>query len=105
MHDRTAEIVAELSHATDIAGRDDIGIGRADMRSFSLTQSLRHLRLQKIVGARRAAAEMPLRYVDHFETGGAQERALLFDDLLDVLHGALIMIGDAVGRHARRGFS
>ena len=48
---------------------------------------------------------MPLRYVDHFETGGAQERARLFDDLLGVLHGARIMIGDAVGRHARRGFS
>src|SRR6516165_2264161 len=48
---------------------------------------------------------MPLWHVDALETGGTQQRARLFDDLLDVLHRAGVMIGNAVWRHAGGGLA
>ena len=76
------------------------GSVRANVGGLALAQRFRHLGLQQVVGAGRAAAEMPLRHVDHLEAGGAQQRARLLDDLLHVLHRAGVMIGDAIGRHA-----
>ena len=75
------------------------GSVRPDVGGFALAQRLRHLWLQQIVGAGRAAAEMPLRHLDDLEAGGAQQRARLFDHLLNVLHRARIVIGHAIGRH------
>src|ERR1700756_2971628 len=63
MHDRTAEIVAELRHPAYIPGRPHIGIGGRDMLGLTPTERLRHLWLEQVVGAGRAAAEMPLRHL------------------------------------------
>jgi len=86
VHDRHGRVAGELGDAADIAGGDQIGAGQRDIRQLAVAQRGGELGLQQIVGAGRAAAQMPFRHLDHLEPGGAEQRFGLAVDLLAMLH-------------------
>jgi hypothetical protein len=62
MHDRDWGIDSEMSNAADVAGCDQIGLGGGYIGQLAIPQRGSDLRLQNVVGPRRAAAEMPFRH-------------------------------------------
>ena len=98
MHDRRLSETPDLHHAAEIAGGDDVRIDTCDMRGFALAERRRDLRLQQIVGAGRAAAEMPLGHVEDVEAGARQKLARRACHALSMLERAGIVISDAIGR-------
>ena len=87
MHDRYRRVAGELGDAADIAGGDQIGAGQRDVGQLAVVQRGGQLRLQQIVGAGRAAAQMPFRHLDDLEAGGGEQGLGLAVDLLAVLQG------------------
>src|SRR5262249_43440916 len=85
----------ELSDAADVAGGNHVGTHRPDAGGLAVAHLARDLGLQNVVGAGRAAAQVPLRDLDHGEAGVAEQLARLLVDALAVLHGAGRVIGDA----------
>jgi hypothetical protein len=61
MHDRNGRTDGKLGHAADVAGCDQIGLDGSYVGQFAIPQRGSDLRLQNVVGPRRAAAEMPFR--------------------------------------------
>ena len=97
--DRHRRVAADLHHAAEIAGRDDVRIDALRMcAALRSPERLGDVGLQQIVGAGRAAAEMPLRHVDAPRSRPASsKRARRRDHALAVLQRAGIVIGDAIG--------
>ena len=94
MHDGNPGAGGDLGDAADVAGGDQIGAHALDVRDLAVAQPGRDHGLQQVVGAGRAAAEMPFGHVLHGEARLAQELLRLEPDLLAVLHRAGRMIGD-----------
>ena len=104
MDDRQTGAVGDLGDAADIAGGNDIGAGRLDVRDLAVFQAGGDFGLQQIVGAGRAAADMALRHVLHGEAGPGQQRLRFGAQSLPVLHRAGGVIGhDEVGLDHGRG--
>src|SRR5262245_55483050 len=95
VHHRDLAAALQLGDAADIAGGDEVRPHARDVVELSLAQLAGKLRLQKIVGSCRAAADMPLGHVEHGITGLREQRAGLVADLLAVLERAGRVIGDA----------
>ena len=70
------------------------GARRLDVGDLAVAQLRGDLRLEDVVGAGRAAAEMAFRHVHDGEAGAAQQLLRLGLDLLAMLHGAGGMIGE-----------
>ncbi len=102
VHDGDVEVGREVRDATDVAGRDHVGAGGAEMLELALLELACDLRLQNIVGAGRAAADVALGNIDDGEARLTQEEAGLVMDALAVLQRAGRMIGDAERRPALR---
>jgi hypothetical protein len=62
MYDWNWRTGGELGDAADVAGCDQIGPGGCYVGQLAIPQSGGDLRLQDVVGARRAAAEMAFRH-------------------------------------------
>ena len=62
MYDRNWGTGSELGDAADVAGCNQIWRGGCDVGQLAITQRRSDLRLQDVVGPRRAAAEMPFRH-------------------------------------------
>ena len=71
-----------------------------DVGDLAVAQLGGDRRLQDVVGAGRAAAQVALGDLHHREAGVAQQLARLVDDALAVLHRAGRVIGDAQRRPA-----
>src|SRR5262245_40258365 len=98
-------LARDLGDAAGVARNDDAGPGLADALDLPPGQLTRDLRLQDIVDARAAAAELAVRQLDQADAGNtAQERAGLAPHLLPVGKMAGIVIRDH-GRQLRRGRS
>jgi len=95
VHDGHWASALELGDAANIAGGDHVGPDLGDIAELSFAQLLRYLRLQKIVGPGRTAAEMALRYVEHLEPGLGQQRLWSIMKALPVLHRTRGMVGNA----------
>ena len=78
------------------------GFVAAMLAELALAQLGGELRLQDVVSAGRAAANMPFGDFGDRKAGVAQEPARLFVDALAMLHRAGRMIGDANVGPARR---
>src|SRR6266852_8253009 len=61
MDDGQLRRCAELGHAADIAGGDDVRPHALDVSDFTIAQACRQRGLQDVVGPRRATAEMAFR--------------------------------------------
>ena len=61
MYDRNWGTGGKLGDAADVAGCDQIGLDGSYVGQLAIPQRGSDLRLQNIVGPRRAAAEMPFR--------------------------------------------
>ena len=96
-------MAGKLRDAADIASGDQVGISRAQVAELAVAQARRDLRLQHVVGAGRAAADMRLRRLDHREAGTLQQRLRFGGDLLAVLQAAGGMIGDRQSGPSRAG--
>jgi hypothetical protein len=92
--DRNWGTGGELGDATDVAGCDQIRVGGCDVGQLAIPQRLSDLRLQDVVGPRRAAAEMPFRYVKRLEPCHGKEPLWPSIYPLSVLHRAGGMVGD-----------
>jgi len=95
VRDRHRRVAGELRNASDIAGRDEIGAGQRDIGELAVAQGRGELRLQQIVSAGRAAAQMPFRHIDDREPGGREQCLGLAVDPLAVLQRAGGVICDA----------
>ena len=78
----------DLCYAADIAGRNEIGRCLQDVRDLAIAQPQGNLRLQNIIGAGRAAAQMPFWNIADPETRSRQELLRQGVDLLAMLHRA-----------------
>ena len=96
VHDRGRGEARDLHHAAEIAGRDDVRIDAVDVGGLALAERGRDLGLQQVVGAGGTAAEMPLGYVEHLETGAGQQLPWWAGHALAVLQRAGVVIGDAI---------
>ena len=67
MHDWDWRTGGELGDAADVAGRDQVGLGGCYVGQLAIPRSGSNLRLQDVVGPRRAAAEMPFRHLWRLE--------------------------------------
>jgi hypothetical protein len=85
----------ELSDAADIAGGDYIGLSLGDIGELAFAQLAGDFRLQQVVSPGRAAAQVPLRHVEHLEPGRSQQCIWCSMNALAMLHRAGGMIGDA----------
>src|SRR5438105_3680534 len=94
MYDRNCGTGCELGDAADIAGCDQIGVGGRYVGQLAIPQRGSELRLQDVVGPRRAAAEMPFRHVQRLEPGRRKEPLWPRVYPLSVLHRAGGMVGD-----------
>jgi hypothetical protein len=83
----------DLGDAADVAGGDGLGLEGLDVRHLAVAQFRGQFRLQNVVGAGRAAAQVALGNLHHREAGAAQQLLRLVLDLLAVLHGAGGVIG------------
>jgi hypothetical protein len=63
MYYRNRGTGGELGDAADVAGRNQIGLDGCYVGQLAISQSGSDLRLQDVVGPRRAAAEMSFRHV------------------------------------------
>ena len=87
-----------------LAGGDHRRSGRLDVGDLAVAKLRRELRLEHVVGAGGAAADVPLRNFLNLETGAAQQGAGRVLDALAVLHGAGGVVGDGLPRlHHRSG--
>src|ERR1700759_3757749 len=82
-----------LGDAADVAGCDQIGLSGDYVGQLAIPQSGSDLRLQDVVGPRRAAAEMAFRHVYGLEPGHCKEPFRHRMDPLSVLHRAGRMVG------------
>ena len=73
MYDRNWGTGGELGDAADVAGRDQIRFDGCDVRQLAIPQHGGDLRLQDVVGPRRAAAEMSFRHFQRLETRRGEE--------------------------------
>ncbi len=94
----TGTLARELGDAADIARRDHVRPGAGDVAELALPQPRRDRRLQQVVGARRAAAEMRLGRLRDLEPGPAQQRLRRLQHPLPVLQAAGRVIGHAQRR-------
>ena len=94
MHDWDWRTGGELSDAADIAGCDQIGLSGDYVGQLAIPQSGSDLRLQDVVGPRRAATEMPFRHVYRLEPRHCEEPFRPVVNPLPVLHRAGGMICD-----------
>ncbi len=85
MHDRQRCLAGQLRDAADIAGGDEVGAGQRDIGELAVAQCRGELRLQQIVGAGGAAAQMAFRHLDHRETGGGEQGLGFLVDMLAML--------------------
>ena len=92
-----------MRHAADIASGDYFRCGAFYRQHLALAQLRGDVRLQYIIGAGRAAAEMTLRDFHHLETGFRQKLFRFLPDLLTMLQLAGAVIGDTLaGFYHRR---
>ena len=70
MYDRNRGTPSKLGYAPDVAGRYKIRLNRSDIGQLAIPQRTGNLWLQEIVGARRAATEMPFGDLYRLEAGG-----------------------------------
>src|SRR4051794_10114090 len=78
----------DLRHAADVAGGDEVRLDALDVRDLPGPELSGDLRLEEVVGAGRAAADMALRHVPDCKARLLQELLRLLADLLAVLHRA-----------------
>jgi hypothetical protein len=62
MYDRNGGTGGKLGDAADVAGCDQIGLDGGYICQLAIPQRGSDLRLQNVVGPRRAAAKMPFRH-------------------------------------------
>src|SRR5437667_8022228 len=98
MHHRHAGADLKLCDAADISGSDDLRLDACDVAELALSERACELRLQHVVGAGGAAAEMPFRNLDYLKARLLQELLRTSMDLLAMLERARGVIG-----HARPG--
>ncbi len=72
MQDRPAGPALQLLDAADIAGGNDRRTRALDMGELAVAKLGRQYRLQDVVAACRAAADMPFADLPQFEPGGPQ---------------------------------
>ena len=60
MDHRDGRALLDLGHAADIAGGDHVGTGSLDIGDLAGSELNGDLRLEQVVGSRRAAADMAL---------------------------------------------
>ncbi len=94
VHHRDRGAAADLAHAADVAGGDDVRGRALDVADLAVAQLPGDDRLQQVVGAGRPAAEMALGNRLDGEPGGGQQRLRQGLDLLAVLHRAGRVVGD-----------
>jgi hypothetical protein len=94
MYDRDWGTGGELGDATDVAGCDQIWPGGDYVGQLAVPQRGSDLRLQDIVGPRRAAAKMPFRHFQGLETRRCEKPLWHCLNPLSVLHRTGGMIGD-----------
>src|SRR5690349_11388799 len=94
MHHRNVRARRDLGDASDIAGCDHIGSDLRDIRDLAIAQRPRQLRLQDVVRACRAAAEMAVRHIFDHESRLGKNFLWLAPDLLPMLKRARGVIGD-----------
>ena len=93
----------DLRDAADIAGGDHVGLEPFDIGDLAVAQPLRQLRLQNVVGAGRAAAQMAFRHIFHHEAAASTSSSFgLAHHLLAVLQRAGGVIGDGQPAAPRR---
>src|SRR5215204_1524239 len=80
--DRDRGAACDLRHAADVAGSDQVRLHALNVGDFPRPQLPSDLRLEEIVGACRAAADVTLGHVLHAEAGLPQELLRLLADLL-----------------------
>ena len=86
MYDRDWTTGDKLGDAADVAGCDQIGLYGSYIGQLAITQRGSNLRLQDVVGPRRAAAEMPLRHIYRLEPCGGEQFFRPGVQTLSVLH-------------------
>jgi hypothetical protein len=74
VHDRHTGAAADLHHAADIAGGDDVGRQRLERLDLAVLQLLRDFRLHQVVGAGRAAAQVRVGRLQHGEACLGEQR-------------------------------
>src|SRR2546423_9432647 len=93
---RAAERRAHLEQAARIRARVDLGLGREDVRGLALAERARRLRLDEVVDAGAAAADLLLGRLDELEAGDrAKQLARLGADALGVREVAGVLERDA----------
>src|SRR6185437_2655154 len=68
VHDRNRCAAGNLHHASDVARGNHVRLDACDVGELSIAQPCRNVRLEKVVGTSRTAAQMTLRYIFHHET-------------------------------------
>ena len=98
MRDRYLRPAPDLGHAAEVAGGYHVGLQALDVLDFPPAQSLRHLRLQQIVGSGRATTEMALGHFVDVESGPLQQSHRLTNDSLPVLQRASRLVRNLKAR-------
>src|SRR5450830_115215 len=98
MDDRNGGAGGNLCDAADIAGRDHIRLEPFDIGDLAVPQPFRQLRLENVVGARRAATQMTLRYIFDDKAKLGKQFFWFAHYLLSVLQRAGRMIGNSEAR-------
>jgi hypothetical protein len=94
VEDRQAGGGADLGEAADIAGGDEVGAGGLDVGDLAVAEADGDFRLEHVVGAGGAAAEVALGGLADGEAGAGKERLRRGPDLLAMLQGAGGVVGD-----------
>lgn len=102
MQHRQIDAGGDLDDTADVSGGDNICINRLNLLDFPIFQPVGERRLEKVVRARRSAANVPFWNIFDLETELRQERFRLARHLLAVLERARRMIGDGQSRGALR---
>src|SRR3546814_19473117 len=103
VHHRQRGAAGDLGHAADIARGDELRADRFDIRRLAVAEPRRELRLQQVVGSRRAAAEMAFRHVEDLEPRLGEQGLWRLRYLLSMLHRAGGMIRHPQARDMARG--
>src|SRR5258705_13603795 len=86
---------SNLQNASGVAGRDDVRLQRGDVARLAVAKLHRRLRLDEIVDARAAAADLRFQRREQFDAGNRrQQRARLRLDALRVREVTRVVVDD-----------